>query len=105
MGKDILYGKRAMTERRDRLNDLHLVVKGNRGWQTDFCIRYPHLDTIEGGKIFAAISRGSCDDAEFLRCFEDFIPFIQKTQPEWFKKQLKIEIPNNIITTTDGPEN
>ncbi len=93
MVTEILYGKKAIQDRRDRVNELHLVVKGNRGWLEEFCKRYPHLDTIEGGKLLTAVSRGTCDDFEVLRCFEDFIPFIQENQPEWFKKQLGILIP------------
>lgn len=87
-----LYGKKAELARRDRVNELHLFVKGNRGWRDAFFSRYAHLDTSEGGKLLDSIARGVCSDAEILRCFEDFIPFIQEEQPEWFKKQLSISI-------------
>lgn len=92
------FGDKAIIDCRNRINELHLVVKGNRGWQMAFFFKYAHLDTAEGARTLAAVCRGKCCDIEVLRCFEEFIPFIIKTQPEWFKKQLKIEIPTNEAT-------
>ena len=86
MKTEILFGKKAFIDRLNRINELHLVLKGNRGWKKAFFKRYTHLDTGEGGKMLIDVSRKKCDDAEILKCLEDFIPYIKKNKPEWFKK-------------------
>lgn len=89
----IPIGREAIKLRRQRIAELNLVVKGNRGWKEAFVEMFPQFDTIEGGKLLTSSTRGNCEDTELLRCYEIFIPWVQENQPEWFVKQFQVSIP------------
>lgn len=89
MSEIIPIGKEASKLRRSRISELYLVVRGNRGWRDSFYERYPHFNSAEGAKLLDRASRGQSDDAELLKCLEDFIPWVQTTLPDWYVKQFQ----------------
>lgn len=83
----VLIGKDAVEYRKNRIKDLFSVIKGNRGWRGSFINKYDHFDTLKGGEIINSGMAGRCDDPILLKALEEFVPWVQETQPEWYKKQ------------------
>lgn len=90
--KAALIGAKARNERKKRILELVTVVKGNRGWRDAFLVDFPHFQSKEGTRIMNLSTSGNTDDVELLRCLEIFVPKVLKEQPEWFVKQLTVEM-------------
>lgn len=88
----ILIGSKARIDRKKRILELVTVVRGNRGWRDAFLQEFQHFQNKDGLRIMNLSTKGNTDDVEFLRCMELFIPKVQKEQPEWFVKQLTVEM-------------
>lgn len=86
-GSSTRPGQQARKERRDRIHLLTSVIVGNYGWRKAFAERYPQFDTPEGAYALNRATSGRTDDQMVLNAFEDFIPYVVSTQPEWWVKR------------------
>ncbi len=88
----VLIGAKARTERKQKILELVTVVKGNRGWRDAFLGEFPHFQSKDGVRLMNLSTNGKTDDVELLRCLEIFVPKVLKEQPDWFVKQLTVEM-------------
>ncbi|TAF48641.1 MAG: hypothetical protein EAZ63_03570 [Runella slithyformis] len=86
-------GKQARNERRAAVYALTKIVKGNRSWRARFFESYPEFDNAEGSLILTYAVRGRADDPRLLEALTEWIPKIQAEQPDWFVKQLSVDVP------------
>ena len=86
-------GKQARGERRAAVYALTKIVKGNRHWRAKFFEAYPEFDNAEGSLLVTYAVRGRADDPRLLEVLTEWIPQIQAEQPEWFAKQLSVDVP------------
>lgn len=86
-------GKEAKEDRRRQIHKLILIVHGNRHWRDEFCKAYPEFDNKDGINLLNYATRGRADAPELLAALQAWIPKIQAEQPEWFVKQLAIDVP------------
>ncbi len=82
-----IYGKEAKANRKNRIKELTNVVKGHLGWRQAFTEKYPAINTLEGARLLQYAVMGRTDDPDLLNCLEEFIPWVEETQPEWYKKK------------------
>jgi hypothetical protein len=86
-------GRASKEVRRARMFALIKVVMGNRNWRNEFYLAYPKFDNKDGINLINYATRGKSSDPDLLAALEEWIPRIQAEQPEWFVKQLAIEVP------------
>ncbi|WP_028665912.1 hypothetical protein [Runella zeae] len=86
-------GREARTYRRQRIHSLIRTVVGNTGWRKAFLQAYPDFDTAQGAYLLSRATNGSTDDPDLLAALEEWIPRIQDEKPEWFVKQVSVEMP------------
>jgi len=86
-------GQSAKKQRREEILSYVKILHGNRHWRSEFCKDNPDFDNADGLRLLYAASRGRCDAPELLEALRVWIPKIQAEQPEWFVKQLAIDVP------------
>lgn len=87
-----LFGRQARTYRRNRIHELIRIVVGNNGWRKAFLTEFPHFDNSEGVYLLGRATNGQTDDHVLLQALEVWIPQIQKEQPDWFVKQIPVNL-------------
>ena len=86
-------GIEARTYRRGKIKMYASIVKNNRGWRAAFKKEHPNFDNGEGERLLNRATRGATDSPELYEALKVWIPKIQTEQPEWFTKQLAIDVP------------
>jgi hypothetical protein len=88
----VLLGKKGRIKRMADINDAMNVLIGNRGWKDAFLIENPHFNNSDGLKVIQRAYQRTSADEEFHRCIGRFLKNAYTNQPDWFKKQLSIEV-------------
>jgi hypothetical protein len=91
--RHIRPGRTAKIERRKEIHSYANIMRGNRRWRDEFCKDNPAFDNADGLRLLYAASRGRADDPSLLEALRVWVPKIQAEQPEWFVKQLAIDVP------------
>lgn len=91
--RHIRPGREAKEARRTEINGYIKILIGNRQWRSEFCKAYPEFDCKDGIEVLTRATRGNCSAPELLEALRVWIPKIQAEQPEWFVKQLAIDVP------------
>lgn len=82
-----LIGPEGRQARREQIQGLMEVVKGNRGWRKAFAQAYPVFNSLAGTNLLNLGQQGRSDDPTLLAALEEWIPEVIATQPEWYQKQ------------------
>lgn len=87
-----LVGKSAQDKRKEEINHIMDIIVGNHGWIRAFVTEFPEYDSIDGKQVIDTARRRVCSDADFHTALHQFYTRAVNEQPEWFKKQLAINI-------------
>lgn len=86
-------GREARAFRKARIHTLIRVLVGNKGWRKAFLTEYPIFDNSEGAYLLMRATAGATDDPDLLKALEEFVPKVIIEKPDWFVKQISVEIP------------
>lgn len=86
-------GREARAFRKARIHTLIRVLVGNKGWRKAFLTEYPIFDNSEGAYLLMRATSGATDDPDLLKALEEWVPKILEKKPDWFVKQIPIEMP------------